>query len=198
LYNKIKSGKDFLKGEEMKKVYILLTKSNTFCSKIIYQFTKGKYTHASISLDANFEEMYSFARKYKYTMLPAGFVKENLYRGVMGDSDDMNCAVYELEVTNLTYLKLRALINNMEKNKDQYRYNIRGLLGCIFDKKLGREKHFYCSEFVYYALVKSGAIKSGRGHARQIVKPMDLRELPDTREIFKGDIGMLRSKSIAI
>lgn len=181
----------------MKKVYILLTKSNTFCSKIIYQFTKGKYTHASISLDPDFEEMYSFARRYRYAMLPAGFVKENIHRGIMGDSDDMNCAVYELEVTNLTYLKLKTLINNMEKNKEEYRYNIRGLLGCIFDKKLVREKHFYCSEFVYYALVKSGAIRDKNG-LKQIIKPMDLRELPDTREVFKGNISMLRNKRIAI
>ena len=51
----------------------------------------------------------------------------------------------------------------MEKKKDEYGYNIRGLLGCIFDKKIGREKHFYCSEFVYYALVESGAVKEKGG-----------------------------------
>lgn len=181
----------------MKKVYILLTKSNTVCSKIIYQFAKGKYTHASISLDANFEQMYSFARKYRYAMLPAGFVRENLYEGIMGDSDNMNCAVYELEVTNLTYFKLKALLHNMEKKKDEYGYNIRGLLGCIFDKKIGREKHFYCSEFVYYALVESGAVKE-KGGPKQIIKPMDLRELPDTREVFSGNISMLRDTSIAM
>lgn len=182
----------------MKKVYILLTKSNTFHSKIIYQFTKGKYTHASISLDANFEEMYSFARKYRYAMLPAGFVRENLYSGIMGDSDDMNCAVYELEVTNLTYLKLKTLLGTMERNKDEYGYNIRGLLGCIFDKKLGKEKNFYCSEFVYYALVKSGAIKETGQEIKRIVKPMDLRELPETREIFRGNISMLRNSQLAV
>lgn len=182
----------------MKKVYILLTKSNTVCSKIIYQFTKGRYTHASISLDADFEYLYSFARKYRYSMLPAGFVRENLYKGIMGNSDDMNCAVYELEVTNLTYLKLKALISNMEKNKKEYRYNIRGLFGCIFDKKLGKEKNFYCSEFVYYALVKSGAISAGGGDFKQVVRPMDLRELPDTREVFRGSIDMLRNNRLAI
>lgn len=183
----------------MKKVYIVLTKSNTVCSKLIYRFTKGEYTHASISLDVNFEQMYSFARKYRYAMLPAGFVRENLYRGVMGDSDDMNCAVYEFEVTNLTYVKLKALINNMEKNKDEYGYNILGLLGCIFNKKLGRKKNFYCSEFVYYALAKSGALRErDEGGLRQIVKPMDLKELPDTKEIFRGNISMLRNKAIAV
>ena len=85
----------------------------------------------------------------------------------------------------------------MEKKKDEYGYNIRGLLGCIFDKKIGREKHFYCSEFVYYALVESGAVKE-KGGLKQIIKPMDLRELPDTREVFSGNISMLRDTSIAM
>ena len=141
----------------MKKIYILLTKSNTICSRIIYQFTKGKYTHASLALDAEFEELYSFARRYRYSMLPAGFVRENIYSGIMGDSDDMRCAVYELSVTNLTYYRIKMMIANMERNSREYRYNIRGLLGCIFGKKLGKENNFYCSEFVYYVLTESGA-----------------------------------------
>lgn len=182
----------------MKKIYILLTKSNTVCSRIVYQFTKGKYTHASISLDPEFEGLYSFTRKYKYAMLPAGFMRESLYHGIMGDSDDMACAVYEIEVTNISYLKLKKLIKNMEKDKERYRYNILGLFGCIFDKKIKRANHFYCSEFVYYALLKSGAVKEIGETKRTVVKPMDLCDLPETREIFSGNIRQLRESSIAI
>ena len=185
------------KGYEMKKIYILLTKSNTICSRIIYQFTKGKYTHASLALDAEFEELYSFARRYRYSMLPAGFVRENIYSGIMGDSDDMRCAVYELSVTNLTYYRIKMMIATMERNSREYRYNIRGLLGCIFGKKLGKENNFYCSEFVYYVLTESGAVRDGKDIAR-IVKPMDLRDLPQAKEIFRGDISMLRSHRLAV
>ena len=185
------------KGYEMKKIYILLTKSNTICSRIIYQFTKGKYTHASLALDAEFEELYSFARRYRYSMLPAGFVRENIYSGIMGDSDDMRCAVYELSVTNLTYYRIKMMIATMERNSREYRYNIRGLLGCIFGKKLGKENNFYCSEFVYYILTESGAVRDGKDIAR-IVKPMDLRDLPQAKEIFRGDISVLRSHRLAV
>ncbi len=37
-----------------------------------------------------------------------------------------------------------------------------------------------------------------RGGLKQIIKPMDLRELPDTREVFSGNISMLRDTSIAM
>lgn len=33
---------------------------------------------------------------------------------------------------------------------------------------------------------------------RTVVKPMDLRDLPETREIFSGNIRQLRESSIAI
>lgn len=180
----------------MKKVYILLTKSNTFCSKLIHTATKGNYTHASISLDADFEKMYSFARRYKHAMLPAGFIKESLYCGIMGDSDDMQCAVYELQVTNLTYLKLKTLIKNMEKEKKKYNYNLIGLLTCLFNKEIERKRNFFCSEFVYYALAESGAIVY-ETH-RSLVKPMDLQRIEGAREVFSGEICNLRNKKIAV
>ena len=115
----------------------------------------------------------------------------------MGDSDDMRCAVYELSVTNLTYYRIKMMIATMERNSREYRYNIRGLLGCIFGKKLGKENNFYCSEFVYYILTESGAVRDGKDIAR-IVKPMDLRDLPQAKEIFRGDISMLRSHRLAV
>lgn len=67
----------------------------------------------------------------------------------------MACAVYEIEVTNISYLKLKKLIKNMEKDKERYRYNILGLHWMYICKKIKRANHFYCSEFVYYALLKS-------------------------------------------
>ena len=90
----------------MKSIYILLTKSTTICSRIIYLATRSEFTHASISLDSSFNHLYTFARKYRHLMLPAGFTVESVYRGIMGDSDDMKCAVYELKISDKAYEKL--------------------------------------------------------------------------------------------
>ena len=102
-----------------KSVYILLTKSTTICSKMVYMATKSEYTHAAISLDNSFDGLYTFSRKYKRLLLPAGFVRESVYDGIMGDSEDMDCAVYEVEVSNHTYKKLVRLLNHMEYHKDK-------------------------------------------------------------------------------
>lgn len=174
----------------MKKVYIVLSKSDTLPSRVISNITKAEYSHVSISLDNKFKHMYSFGRKYKYAMLPGGFVHESLYRGIMGDSVTMKCAVYELEVTNSSYRKLKWLLNYMSENKGLYSYNAFGLLPSMFGREFERENHFFCSEFVYYALVTSGAIE-GLKHP-SLVRPMDLCELTDSRQVFKGNIHQLR------
>ena len=56
----------------MKDIYLLLTKSDTFVSKAIYLMTQDSYTHISISFEENLQPMYSCARKYTYSPIPAG------------------------------------------------------------------------------------------------------------------------------
>ena len=50
----------------MKKIYIVLTHSGTALSKIIKGFTKDEFSHVSISLDKELNEMYSFGRLNPY------------------------------------------------------------------------------------------------------------------------------------
>ena len=92
----------------MKDIYILLTKSDTLFSKAIYKITRAEYTHASISLDRELTKLYSFGRKYRYSMLPAGFVHEDINRGVMGSSDTMKCALYRIRISERSYRRLET------------------------------------------------------------------------------------------
>ena len=118
----------------MKSIYILLTRSTTICSRIVYMATRSEFTHAAISLDRNFDKLYTFGRKYKRLMLPAGFVKESVYDGLLGDSDDMRCAVYEIKISDISYKRLTKFLSHMEKNKEKYRYSILGLPMCKFNR----------------------------------------------------------------
>ena len=45
-----------------KNIYIILTRSDTFISRLIGFFTKEPFTHASIAFDDSLDRMYSFAR----------------------------------------------------------------------------------------------------------------------------------------
>ena len=153
--------------------------------------TKSEYTHAAISLDKNFDQLYTFSRRYKRLLLPAGFVVESAYEGLMGDSDDMSCAVYELQITDEAYEKLIRLFRHMDYHKKKYRYSILGLPMCFFKRRFERKGYYFCSQFVYDALTRSGAVR--KNNEPSLFKPMDFKELPEVKEIFKGDIKQLRS-----
>ena len=58
----------------MKKIYIILTHTGTFLSRVIKAFTGNKFTHVSIALDRNMEYMYSFGRLRPYNPFLGGFV----------------------------------------------------------------------------------------------------------------------------
>lgn len=70
------------KGIAMKTIYILLTRSGTLLSKLVYAVTGASYTHASMAFDEELNCLYSSTRKNGYTMFPAGPSKEYLNKGV--------------------------------------------------------------------------------------------------------------------
>lgn len=77
----------------MKTIYILLTRSGTLLSKLVYAATGASYTHASMAFDAELSCLYSSTRKNGYTMFPAGPSKEYLNKGVfrLRDNAPVRC-----------------------------------------------------------------------------------------------------------
>ena len=71
-----------------------------------------------------------------------------------------------------------------------YQYNILGLFLCLFGVENQRRRHFFCSQFVSYVLLKSGAVEFGK--APSLVRPVDFQNLPGATQIFEGSIAQLR------
>ena len=67
----------------MKSIYILLTRSTTILSRLVYLITRDKYTHVSISFEKDLQPLYSSGRKNGCTLFPAGPCKESFYYGYM-------------------------------------------------------------------------------------------------------------------
>lgn len=67
---------DTVQGTQDHSIYILLTRSGTWFSRLIHLVTSDCYTHASIGLDGPSGPFYSFARRYEHFALPAGLVEE--------------------------------------------------------------------------------------------------------------------------
>ena len=170
---------------ENKKIYIVLTRTNTILSRMIGFIKDDEYTHASISLDKRLAKMYSFGRKNTYNPFVGRFVEENFNEGVYGRCDDLQGLVMEIDVTHEQYRKAEKLISKFISNRNLYKYNYMGLFNCLLGKELCNNHRFLCSEFVYYILNKSGIVNINK--PRNLVRPQDLLNI-NGRIIFKGNL----------
>ncbi|HEY5588030.1 MAG TPA: hypothetical protein VIK86_03635, partial [Candidatus Paceibacterota bacterium] len=86
-----------------KYVYVIISRTPTSMGKIIRKFLKGKYNHASISLDENLSQMYSFCRLSVSNPLVGGIVRESVFTLTTGLEEDVPINVYRIPVTQEKY-----------------------------------------------------------------------------------------------
>ena len=150
----------------MKTIYILLTRSGTLLSNLVYAFTGANYTHASMAFDEDLSCLYSSTRKNGYTMFPAGPSKEYLNKGIFRLRENVPCALYALEVTDEAYMRARRRAEHMMAHGRLYRFNTLGLLLCGLHIRWQRRRHYFCSQFVSEMLEKSGAMELPKDSSR--------------------------------
>lgn len=147
---------DVLKGEHsMKYIYILLTNTSTLFSRTIKRYTKDSYNHASLALDEDLNELYSFGRKFVRNPLIGGFIKEDIKKGVYKLYPETTCVLYKLPVDKETYCNIKSTLNKFKKRKHFYGYNMIGLLGVIVDKPINIPFFYFCSQFVASVLIEN-------------------------------------------
>lgn len=166
----------------MKKIYIVLTHTGTTLSKIIKSYTKDEFSHVSIALDSQLQKMYSFGRLHPYNPFWGGFVHEYIDKGTYKRFYRTTTRVYSYEVTEEQYEKLKNNIKQIEANKEDYEFNIAGLVAVGFHKKIGKEKSFYCAEFVKYVIEKANI----NMNLPTVIKPEDFKNVEGLQEIHNG------------
>ena len=168
----------------MKKIYIILTHTGTALSTIIKYYTKDEFSHISISLDENLEEMYSFGRLNPYNPFWGGFVHENIKYGTFKRFKNTRTEIYSLEVENEQYKRLEKIIKYFNTHKQKYSFNILGLICVSIKKKIKRRNNFYCAEFVKHVL-KSAGVTSVSGLPK-IIKPEDFKNIEGLNLEYQG------------
>ena len=164
----------------------MLTKSNTYPSRLIHIATTDPYTHVSIGLEGLDGAFYSFGRKYKRLILPAGLVKED----VTCDSPlEIKYQMYRLRVTRSDYLRVKALLGEMYSHRERYHYNILGMLSVYFNYPLRRRGRYFCSQFVAETLQSCGVVAFDKDTA--LVRPMDFSHISGLQLVSEGVIGRL-------
>lgn len=172
-------------------VYILLTRSDTYFSRLIHMMTAEDFTHVSICLDSDLRHFYSFGRKSDLFMFPAGFVREDLRGGIFQRYSYMPCALYELQVSRLVYEQIQQRITQMQHMAEAYHYSCLGVLLCKFDFAFQRQYHYFCSQFVADLLQQSGALEFAK--AASLVQPGDFCRLPELQLRYRGQLNQMLS-----
>jgi hypothetical protein len=173
------------------KIYILLTDTGTLFTKLIKLYTKKPYNHASISFDSELSEVYSFGRKTARNPFIGGFVKEDVDKGLFKEA---NCVVYALKVNEVQLQKMNCYIKEIEAQKGEYRYNLLGLLGFLFNKPIQRKKAFFCSQFVATVLKECNIIDFGKSPS--LVAPNDLQKVSKCQLVYEGELKAYPNKGI--
>lgn len=173
----------------MRKIYILLTKSDTWVSRLIKLVTNDTYTHISISFEPDLQPMYSFSRKFVHFPLPAGLRIEPLDKGFYKKYNHIPCALYELNVTDRVYYAAKSEVERMMKNAAHCPYNLIGLLLCRMRIPFHRENQYFCSEFVSEVLTRSHALTMPK--APSLMRPNDYTHLCQLNCRFEGSLNEL-------
>lgn len=177
----------------MKTIYIVLTRSTTFLSRMVHLFTADTYTHVSISFEEELQPLYSSSRKNGRTMFPAGPCMESFQLGWFRKSWKIPCAVYELQVSEEAYEQAIHEVEQIMKNADEYHYNIIGLIFCRLNIPLRRRRHFFCSQFVSEVLKRSNALDLPKDTT--LMKPGDYMRMPELFCCFTGYMSELIQKA---
>lgn len=167
----------------MKQIFIVLTHTGTSLSKIIKRWTKDEFSHVSIALDEDLDEMYSFGRINPYNPFWGGLVHERQNEGTYKRFKKTKAVIYSIDVTEKQYCSVRETIEYMYKNKKAYKFNIIGLLAIGFDKSFAYKNSFYCAEFVKYVLDKAG-IKLGLPN--KMIRPEDFKSIENKELVYYG------------
>lgn len=167
-------------------IYIMLSQTNTGCSRILQFFTRAPYNHASIALDEDLNSLYSFARQNLYIPLIAGFVKEDINEGIYKIHDNTLCEIYRLSITQEQYDLLEKSIQKFRDNEDKYRYNFAGLVAMLFNIPFERQHHYVCSQFVAYVLQESKAVEFEKHFT--LIRPYDFKSLSDLDLVYSGKL----------
>lgn len=171
-------------------IYIILTRTDTMISKLIHLLKEDEFTHAAISLDENFNNMYSFSRKNTNNPFIGIFKKEDLNKGVYKRCKTLPGVIVRLNVSEEQYNKAKTILHQFIYNSDYYKYNYKGLFYSLFNKEYCCDNRFLCSEFVYYILSESGIIDFKI--PRSLVRPQDLLNVKGDI-IYRGDLKELRA-----
>lgn len=167
-------------------VYVVLTDTGTWFSRMIGWYTGKQLNHASLAFDAQLEEVYSFGRKQPNNPLSAGFVRENMRSDWFLSRQEVPCAIYECRVNAMALRAIKRFIQDMQLQHMAYGYNLLGLFCVAAGIRYEPNKSYFCSQFVAEALARGGLSVTDKPAC--LTTPQDLAKSDRLRLVYKGTL----------
>lgn len=167
----------------LKPLYLILVYAHTAIGNVINAFTKGRYSHAGISLDASLNTIYSFnIDRSEQGYSNGGFSIENLKRYISSSKDAETC-VYAIFIPNKTYRIITDKIRSWKQNIMNTGYSILNLIGILLNKPIERDNKMVCSQFVDTILKLAQTPLTDKKSA--LVTPNDLKIGAEKKKVYK-------------
>lgn len=152
-------------------ISVLFVNYEDFWSKVVYYILGRGYSHAAIGVDEAEETYYSFNFK--------GFRREKPRKHV----DIVSKSIcYKLSVTKEEYDKIVEMIEEFQKKRFEWRYNLIGLLLSRIHISHRRHKYYFCSEFVVEMLEKAKVANFKKSAAHYLPNRLE-REIQKFRNL---------------
>lgn len=177
-----------------KELFIVVTQTGTFVSRVIRFVTKAPYNHVSLSLDKNLDKMYSFARLNPPHIFPSGFMQETMTNSLFGIIDNVPCQIYRVCVSDKQFETVSKMIAAFNEIANEYKFNVLGFVSMFFRFRLRRAKRFMCSQFVAYVLSNSDVMNFDKDYS--LVTPEDIRTNEHLSIIFDGNLKEYISRKV--
>lgn len=167
--------------------------TETIPGTIVRFFTNYKYNHVLISLDNTFSKMYSFGRKTLLNPLNAGFIVEDINGPFFQKFNKTVCRIYSLTIKQEQFNNLKRILEEFEKNGNEYKYDFVGAILKYFLIPLKRKKYYVCSQFVAEVLKQAQIFEFDKPTC--LVMPKDFENIEKCLEVYNGLL--LEAKRIA-
>lgn len=171
----------------MQRIFIVLSSTDTTLAKSIRKCTGTEFSHTSLALDNNFEEMYSFSRRKTNNPFVGRFKKESFDTGIFAKSKQCLCQIYTAKVTEEQISKIKEKLDYFANSKKQFKFNNLGLFACWFKIIFPRKYKRVCSQFVSECLTYACPEIILPKHY-WIMQPEDFKHVKNIDLIFRGQM----------
>lgn len=129
--------------------------------------------------------MYSFGRLNPYNPFVGGFVHEYVNKGTFKRFKKTKVKILKLSVTKEQYEIINNKIKTIEKNKNTYGFNTKGLFMVWIKKEKLYKNKFYCAQFVRY-LLEAADVKLN--NVPRFIAPDDFKKLSGAEIVYEGKL----------